>query len=511
MDDHSLEIMTTVLAQRLPGTFITKVHQMTPYHLLLRLRGGRQSGERRLMISVAPMEPGLHLTSRRYLNPPRPLRFCAYLRHHLQGAKITALEKIDNDRIVIIRATRKDSDKQLVVELTGKRSNAILCQGTGMQIGARIFESATDQRLKPGTAYNLPEAPTRSNENSSCLLFDRVTEQNNDSNLNHDKLLQDYDDWFFPRYQENYGSREIKRLEKNLRQHGKRLQKRKKNLLKESNDKESHINDSHLGDLLKGTIGQVKRGTESITLTNYWSPDLEEIEIILNPALSPLANLEKFYKNAKKAKRGLKFIEKRLQETEREAEYCEELLFQFEGLKINPDHNNFDEEQKLLELASELAERKGRQQAPEKSQKRKKTVDKPDKQRHQGVERRSGIDGGIIYIGHNAFGNENIYRHLSSPEDLWFHTRNRPGAHILLKSAPGSKNSEDEQFQAATLAAVNSRSRNETAVEVTMVQVKYLRKPKGGRPGQVLLTGPQQTLTVNPLTINLKRPEDKKS
>ena len=506
MDNQSLKIMTAALAERLPGTFITKVHQMTPYHLLLRLRGGGQGGEMRLLISVAPMEPGLHLTGRRYLNPPRPLRFCAYLRHHLQGAKISTVEKIDDDRIVIIRAARRAvEEKQLIIELTGKRSNAVLCQGSEMQIGARLFESPTDQRLKPGSNYQQPEkagiaivAVAAAAKRPSFLLA-KIIGQEDITDLSNEDLQSNYDDWFFPRYQNHYGSREIKRLEKALRQHRRRLQKRRKRLNEESNEKESHINDSHLGDLLKGALHQVNKGAKSIKLTNYWSPDLEEVEIVLNPALNPLANLEKFYKNAKKAKRGLKLIEKRLIETRREEDYTEELLFQFEVLKENPDRTVTDEEQDLLELASDLAERKGRQQPPEKGRKHKKSEAKQKNSRHRGVERKTGVDGGIIYVGLNALGNENIYRHLSAPEDLWFHTLNRPGAHILLKTAPGSTDSEKEQLQAATLAAANSRGKNEKLVEVTMIQVKHLRKPKGGRPGQVLLFGPRQTLTVNPI------------
>ena len=191
-------------------------------------------------------------------------------------------------------------------------------------------------------------------------------------------------------------------------------------------------------------------------------------------------------------------IEKRLIETRREEEYTEELLFQFEELKISHDRNVSDQEQELLELASDLAERKGRQQTPEKNRGRKQKALQPDNPRQQGVERKTGVDGGIIYIGRNALGNENIYRRLSSPEDLWFHTRNRPGAHVLLKTAPGSIESEEEQLQAAALAAANSRGKDESQVEVTMIQVKHLRKPKGGRPGQVLLAGPCRTLTVNP-------------
>ncbi|MCD6292968.1 MAG: DUF814 domain-containing protein, partial [Deltaproteobacteria bacterium] len=346
--------------------------------------------------------------------------------------------------------------------------------------------------------YQRPETVKLTAEKKASFLLAGIIGQDQIADLAEEELQSRYDDWFFPRYRSNYGSREIKRLEKALRQHRRRLQKRVKRLNEEMGEKKSHLNDSHLGDLLKGALHQVKKGAKSIQLTNYWSPDLEEVEIKLNPALSPLANLEKFYKNAKKAKRGLKLIEKRLIATRREEDYAEELLFQFEELKSNPEYRITDEEQDLLELASDLAERKGRQHPPEKSHKRKKNESKPDNSRHRGVERKNGVEGGIIYVGRNALGNENIYRRLSSPDDLWFHTLNRPGAHILLKTAPGSKSSEKEQFQAATLAAANSRGKNEKQVEVTMIQVKHLRKPKGGRPGQVLLSGPRQTLTVNP-------------
>ncbi|MBN2809329.1 MAG: DUF814 domain-containing protein [Deltaproteobacteria bacterium] len=503
MDEQSLEMICAALAEDLPGTFITKIHQMTPYHLLLRLRGGGQSGEQRLMISVAPMEPGLHLTTRRYLNPPRPLRFCAYLRHHLQGAKITALAKSSHDRIVTIKAVRKDGEKQLIIEFTGKHSNVILCRGDNRQIGARIFESATDARLQPGVSYTFPETPASINTKKTSGLLTELIRRVHNSTLSDNPLppaswQQLYDDWFYPRYHAHYGSREIKRLEKALRRHEKRLQKRKKNLLEESHDKRGHINDSQLGDLLKGALHRLQRGATTITLTNYWSPALEEVKIALNPALSPLANLEKFYKNAKKARRGLEIIEKRLQETRHEEEYTAELLYQFEALKNTPVKNVSAEEQELLDLASDLAERKLGPQLSGKNLRDEKKHEKTGRKPQLGVERINGIDGGIIYIGRNAFGNENIYRHLSAPDDLWFHVRNRPGAHVLLKTAPGRKSSTGEQHQAATLAAVNSREQNEKQVEVSMIQVKYLKKPKGGRPGQVLLAGPLQTLMIDP-------------
>jgi len=207
--------------------------------------------------------------------------------------------------------------------------------------------------------------------------------------------------------------------------------------------------------------------------------------------------MEKFYKNAKKAKRGLKLIGKRLLVTEQEKIYAQELLFQLDRLTADPDREISDEEQELLDLAAAITEKRGRQPQPAAAPRRPQTQAKNRNHKHRGVERIDGINGGIIYLGRNVIGNENIYRHLGSPDDLWFHVHNHPGAHVLLKNAPGAAACEEEKMQAAALAATNSKVGAEKIVEVTMIQVKYLRKPKGGRLGQLLLSGPQQTLRVN--------------
>ncbi|MCK5680763.1 NFACT family protein [bacterium] len=506
MDNVSLEIMVAALAKQLPGTFITKVHQMTPYHLLLRLRGGGQSGEKRLLISIAPQEPGLHLTSRRYLNPPRPLRFCAYLRHHFQGAKIRTVEKFDHDRIVIIRAARRDEEEhQLIIELIGKRGNAILSRGDDKLIGALMQEKTGAKRLQPGLAYQPPETDKYTDDPShSSILLEKISRDDFRSKPS-EELQADYDNWFFPHYQAHYGNLESRRLSRSLKQHQRRLKKRVKKLLAEQKEKVEHLNDSRYGDLLKGEIHNLKRGSKKVVVTDYYSTTLEKVEISLNPALSPLANLEKFYKNAKKAKRGIKLIAERLMATEQEENYSKELLFQLEQLSEDPDRVISDEEQELLELAAKLTEKKRHRQPNPTLVGKQKTGHKPNQKpksksdnhnKHRGVERAPGVSGGIIYLGRNVIGNENIYRHLSAPDDLWFHAHNQPGAHVLLKTAPGAKDCAKEQLQAATMAAAHSKAQPEKFAEVTMIRVKYLRKPKGGRLGQLLLSGPIQILRV---------------
>ncbi|MBW1646330.1 MAG: NFACT family protein, partial [Deltaproteobacteria bacterium] len=427
MDDASLQIMTARLAPLVEGCFITKIHQMTPYHLLLRLRGGGRAGELRLMISIAARQTSLHPTFYRYLNPPRPLRFLSYLRHHFQGARITRLEKLPGDRIVILRGRRRDEEeKQLVIELTGKSANAVLCSGPEMVIGARMLDLPGAGRLLPQNPWQPPPAGPPADLKPLVLIT--ATGHPQPETLAVEPLFTLYDDWFHPRYQQAYGDAGIKDLLKRLKQQRKRLSRRNKKLAAEYEEKKAHLDDARLGDLFKTRLHEISRGDRSIRVIDYWSEDLNEIEIPLDPALSPQENLAKFYKNAKKAKRGLKMIAERRAETEKEIEYLEEIIFQLEALQEklaagnsresgNQENDPEEEAQELLELAAGLCGR-SRQAAATKKNGRKKPgkagpeTGKTAPPKTRGTERINGVAGGIIYLGRNALGNENIYRHL---------------------------------------------------------------------------------------------------
>ncbi|MBN2705460.1 MAG: NFACT family protein, partial [Deltaproteobacteria bacterium] len=299
MDQHSLELVCADLKDQLRGCFITKIHQMTPWHLLLRLRGAG-GGERRLLISVAPRDPGLHLTSRRYLNPPRPLRFCAYLRRHLQGARVQELEKVAGDRILILHAARRNDGGRLIIELTGRVGNLVYCRAEDQLIGALMLEKGGRERLRPGQAYSFPEKPPGITGQPDFLLA-RLNGGQDPAALTGEQRQQLYDDWFFPRYREYYGRRELNQQLQALSRHLKKIDQRIRKLRAEESDKQNHLEDGRLGDLLKNCLGRMTRGMTSIRVVDYWSPDLPELEISLDPALSPQANLARFYNLAGKA------------------------------------------------------------------------------------------------------------------------------------------------------------------------------------------------------------------
>ncbi|HDJ28586.1 MAG TPA: DUF814 domain-containing protein, partial [Proteobacteria bacterium] len=188
----------------------------------------------------------------------------------------------------------------------------------------------------------------------------------------------------------------------------------------------------------------------------------------------------------KKAKRGLAMIETRLAVYRGELHYLEDLAYQVE------ESQDLEELSEYAAMLSISAREHGYQPHGQKIQEKKAAGN----QQPKGVDIKILADGATVTIGKSAAGNEEIYRHLSSANDLWFHAKDIPGAHVLLKT-PGNRPASDTEIEAAAkLAAINSRGKNDTRVEVISLPRKYLKKPKKGKPGQVLIKGPQQTITI---------------
>ncbi|MBN2332574.1 MAG: NFACT family protein [Deltaproteobacteria bacterium] len=487
MDMKTLDLLLPALEDCLPGSFIRKVHQMTAYHLLFKLGGSH--GSHNLLCSLAPEDSGLHLTQGRFANPPRPLRFCAYLRHHLQGARIVSIEQLPGDRIMVIRATRADSPVlSLIIELTGKQGNLIIARGESQVIEELLFprHPAANDRLRQQMPYQPPERPPTASGNRSAAIPVFLQALEAPDGLDSFALHEAYDHWFLPRYQERYGVVNRRQILSRLRKVIKREKRKIDNITREQQEKQLHLQQEPWGELLKSSLAKIKRGDTNISVVNYWSPTMEEVAIPLNPALSPQENLEHHFRKVKKAKRGLKMIADRLANAHLELAYYQDLLFQAE------ENDRMEELAGYAELLGQSSPTGGKQC---------KAADKPKKTVAGAVETHPLPDGAMILVGRSAAGNENIYRHLGSDSDLWFHAHSIPGAHVLLKPAPGQRATAEQISLAAGLAAVHSRGKNDTRVTVDYLPLKYLKKPKGGKPGQVLIAGSRQTITITPATV----------
>lgn len=103
--------------------------------------------------------------------------------------------------------------------------------------------------------------------------------------------------------------------------------------------------------------------------------------------------------------------------------------------------------------------------------------------------------GNEIWVGKNAKANRILVR-IASRNDYWFHARDFPGAHVILKPfIPESL--EEDRKKAAQIAAYFSSGRLEGKVEVVYTQVKHLRL-LGGKDGGKTLYQKEETLRVPP-------------
>ncbi|MGH7330193.1 MAG: NFACT RNA binding domain-containing protein, partial [Polyangiaceae bacterium] len=96
--------------------------------------------------------------------------------------------------------------------------------------------------------------------------------------------------------------------------------------------------------------------------------------------------------------------------------------------------------------------------------------------------------GARLYVGRSPRENADITFTIARPNDLWFHARNTPGAHVVLVQDGRAAPSDDDIAQAAAIAAFNSRARDSAHVDVDYTRRKYVRKQKNAAPGMVWYT-----------------------
>ncbi|MFQ6672372.1 MAG: NFACT RNA binding domain-containing protein, partial [Candidatus Tectimicrobiota bacterium] len=105
--------------------------------------------------------------------------------------------------------------------------------------------------------------------------------------------------------------------------------------------------------------------------------------------------------------------------------------------------------------------------------------------------------GWEVLVGKNARGNDELTTRIARPHDLWFHAQGIPGAHVVLQGEGRDEPPPEAVGWAAAAAAYFSRGRGEAKVRVDYAAAKNVTKPKGLKPGQVVIRW-KKTLLVAP-------------
>ncbi|RUM43059.1 MAG: hypothetical protein DSY35_04265, partial [Desulfurobacterium sp.] len=218
------------------------------------------------------------------------------------------------------------------------------------------------------------------------------------------------------------------------------------------------------GELLKYNLHLVKPGMEKLDVTDYESG--KKIAVPIDPSLSPRENVEEHFKQYRKLLRKTEHIKSRKKEIEEELETIEILKEAVQKAK---------EEDELKPFLLERKEKK-------KEKKRFKVFTLPS--------------GNRIVVGRSSKENEFITFRLASKNDLWFHVKETPGSHVILRLESGKKPSQEDILLSASAAVFFSKAKNSGKVPVDFTEVKNVKKPKGTPTGFVTYSG-ERTVYVS--------------
>lgn len=542
-DGFFLHHLTKELQEQILWGRIQKVNQPFEQELVLTIRNNRQNYK--LLLSAHPVFGRVQLTKTDFQNPQSPNTFTMIMRKYLQGALIENIEQIENDRILEMSISNKNEigdqiKVTMIIEIMGKHSNIILLDKNEGKIiesikhigftqnsyrtilpGSRylappkiqaqnpftisdetLFEilqtedlaannlqklfqglgrdtaAELSQRLKTDTFKNfklffdLPTSPTLTEKSFTAITFSNSQETFGS--------LSDLLDYFYQDKAERdriaqQASDLIHRIQNELEKNKKKLKKQEQEL--QDTDKAEEFRQK--GELLTTHLNQVPNNQDSVELDNYYTG--QKVSIPLNKALTPNQNAQRYFKKYQKLKEAVKHLGSLISETKATIQYLESVDNALNQASLS----------EISEIREELVQTGFvKRRHREKIQKRKKP------------EPYLASDGKtIILVGKNNLQNDELTFKMSKKGELWFHAKDIPGSHVLIKD---NLNPSDEiKTDAAELAAYFSKARLSNLVQVDMIEAKKLNKPSKAKPGFVTYKG-QKTLRVTPNEAKIK-------
>lgn len=453
------------------GARVQKIQQPTRQEILFTLRNNGET--RKFYVNINPNFFHVCFLSsdtekKRFLKiPDSPPMFCMLLRKYIESSRIAKIIQPEGERILELYFQTYDETGEkiylcLAIELMGKHSNVVLYNfDTNVIIGCahNVGEDKSKVReLFGGEPYAYPPVCVKKQfVGLSSLLKNDVS-----INLQIDNYFADLQE---KQILKNMKSRLSLITKNNLKKIKNSIEK----VEKQTNTKEKIENYRKKGDLIMANLFYNKDFSTEIEVTDYETNSPLKIKLDETKTLKENAN--KFFTLYNKGKTALLKSEEMLEKLKFSKEYFEQVLFsieQAENLEI------------LLEIQEEIDETSKKKHKP--SKEKKINILKIE---HPPF---------TIYVGKNNKQNDYIVSKLARSEDLWFHTRNCAGSHILLKTEAGQNPTDEIILKCAKLAKENSSGKNSSKVGVIYTFAKNLKKPPAANLGYIIYKNEKEIL-----------------
>lgn len=288
------------------------------------------------------------------------------------------------------------------------------------------------------------------------------------------------DDFYFNKETEedfkNYRNTNLKLILSILKKYNTRLQNIN-NKLKECENMDTY---KLYGELITANLYKIKDfNLSSIELENYYDNN-KKITIPLDKKYSPNENAKRYFKKYNKLKNTLEIVGVQKKETLNELNYIESIVYELENA------TSIDEVTQIFEEMSENVLFKETVKNRKKSSKLKKSKLTKNKTVSFNPIKYS-IDGFTILVGRNNKENDYLTLKYAQKTDLWFHTKDIHGSHVILKN-PSQNINDDILNKCAQIAVKHSKAKNSSNVPVDYCLVKFVKKPNNAKPGMVVYT-----------------------
>lgn len=559
-DGIMMTMVKKELKANLQGAKVNQIYQPARDELVFAFR--TFDGAKKLLIRLSD-SPRVHISACSIENPPVPPMMCMLLRKRLGGARLTDITQPKNERVLclVFDALNEIGDREelhLYVEIMGRYSNAILTDGGDNVIDSvkRIDFSESENRvLMPKMPYELPPMQDKLciEDASVPAVCRRIIDLGGDdrailgavqgvspmiarelafraesegldaviealkaeveSGMGQPTLvyktdgspmdfcfmdIRQYGDTLKTRRFDTYSelldafyserdrlarmrakSADLNRLLSNtVDRLSRKINLQKADLKKCADREQLRIR----GDLLQANLYRIEKGASAVTVENYYDPGNALITIRLNPAVTPAMNAQRYYKEYNKAKTRETMLTDQIKKASDELQYIE---------SVQDILSRCESEAELSAIRAELREQ-GYLRTQKGTAKRKEKPLPP-------IEYRSS-DGFRILVGRNNVQNDQLTLRTAKKSDIWLHTKNIHGTHVIIVS-DGREITETAIREAAQIAAAHSKAKDSSQVPVDYTAVKNVSKPAGAKPGKVIYVN-YKTVYVAPRVLD---------
>ena len=233
-----------------------------------------------------------------------------------------------------------------------------------------------------------------------------------------------------------------------------------------------------LGDILTSSLHLIEKSAPGVTLSDFYDPDGRDVEIKLDPRLTPQRNAAKYYKDYTKARNAENFLVGEIGRGEGELAYLDSVLDEIRRAGSGRELEEIREELISGGYLSAQGKAKGRSA--------------PAIQPHEYL----SSEGYVILAGRNNRGNDELTLKRASKSDIWLHAQKIPGCHVIIR-CEGREPGPATLHEGAAIAAFYSQASSSPKVPVDYTHVKHVKKPPGARPGMVIYDE-YKTVIVSP-------------